>query len=110
MADNYHIKEIRSVVGDWFCVTADREEDRWFIERVIAWALIEAEGKIDHVKAILTDGLPNLDEGDTYYVASADMGFLGISWGEVYRQAVSNGAFVREITHLVSDKLKSGSI
>jgi hypothetical protein len=27
MTDNYHIKEIRPVIGDWFCVTANREED-----------------------------------------------------------------------------------
>jgi hypothetical protein len=103
MSTNHRIKEIRPVIGDWFCVS-NPEDDRWFIERVIAWALVEAEGQIDHVQAILTDGTPQIDEGDAYFVASSDVGFLGISWGEIYRQVVPGPSFVREITDLVQAK------
>jgi hypothetical protein len=103
MSTTYRIKEIRPVIGDWFCVS-NPEEDRWFIERIIAWALVEADDKIDHVRAILTNGIPHIDEGDAYFVASSDVGFLGISWREVYSQVVPDSSFVREITDQVQAK------
>jgi hypothetical protein len=96
---SYRIREIRPVIGDWFCVSTDR--DRWFIDRVIAWALVEAEGEVDHDKGIVTNGLPHLDEGDACYVASSDVGFLGVTWGEVYRRTMPNDAFAWEITDQV---------
>jgi hypothetical protein len=96
---SYRIREIHPVIGDWFCVSTDR--DRWFIDRVIAWALVESEGEVDHVKGIVTNGLPHLDEGDAYYVASSDVGFLGVTWGEVYNRTAPNDAFVWEITDQV---------
>lgn len=28
------------------------EENRWFIERVVAWALVRKKGEVDHVRSI----------------------------------------------------------
>jgi hypothetical protein len=103
MSDDYCIKEIRPVIGDWSCVSTERD-GRWFIERIIAWALVEAKGSIDHVQAVLTNGIPHTAEGDAYFVPSSDVGFLGIPWGEIYKQVVPDSSFVREITDQVRAK------
>jgi hypothetical protein len=101
VSDGYSIKQIQPVVGDWFCVT-NFDPDRWFIERIIAWALIEAEGEFDHVKPILPNGwAPASDDGQHYCFPANEIGFLGISWGDVYRQANAEHVISRDITELV---------
>jgi hypothetical protein len=101
MSDGYGIKQIQPVIGDWFCIS-NIDRDRWFIERIVAWALVEAEGEIDQVKPILPNGYaPASEDRDFYCFPSDEIGFLGISWGDVYRQANADHVISRDITELV---------
>ena len=58
MASVYWIRQLLPVTGDWYVVT-NPEDERWFIDRVVAWALVHADQKVDHMRAIDTSGMPH---------------------------------------------------
>jgi hypothetical protein len=65
MADSPFIRQCYSVTGDWFVV--DNTEDRWFIERVVLWSVVEVEGAISQVRAIESSGLPGETRHDPFF-------------------------------------------
>ncbi len=98
MRAQYHIRSLTPVAGDWF-VVSNSDGDRWFIERVVAWALIEARDKIDHVMAITSNGMTHEnDYGDTYFVFGEDVSHFGVCWKEVYDKTPPSPHLVRELT------------
>lgn len=100
------IRECYPVNGDWFCVTHQLGEERWTIERVILWALLDdKDRKVEHkIWAIVSyGGIPNLHEMTwyTYYVKGSDTSPLGKTWDEIYRSTTPTGArMVRDMTKL----------
>ena len=102
MADIPYIRHCYPVTGDWFLVNRNADnpngEDRWFIERVVLWAVVEVKEHISHVRAINSIGHPHLDEGDTFFVHGADMSPAGVTWKELYDQTQPTLMQIREIT------------
>ena len=97
------VRAITHPVGDWFYVQRVHDGDRgdrWFIERVVLWALRSGDKFVDHVSAIVTNGLPSGDDGDWFYVLGTDECPDGKSWNEVYRSVRPSQMMVREITSL----------
>lgn len=100
MTIHYKIKRVLPVAGDWYWVS-NPEDNRWFIERVVAWALVEAKSSIDHLRAITSNGIPHLDDdGDSYFVFGDDMSPLGILWRDVHQNCPASPLNVREITDI----------
>lgn len=98
MANEYEIKSVLPVSGDWF-VISNPEDERWFIERVVSWALVVAEGKVDHIKAIGPTGLPSAEEdGDSYFVYGDDESHFGVTWREVFNKSTPSPHIVREFS------------
>ena len=98
MRAEYHIRSLTPVTGDWF-VIHNCENDRWFIDRVVAWALIEARNKVDHVMPVTQRGMPHEnDDGDTYFVFGEDQSHFGVTWREVYDMTPPSPHVVREFT------------
>ena len=97
MANIYRIKQLVPAGDDWYCVT-NPEEDRWFIERVVLWALVEGDEVVDHVRAIGDQGMPVEDE-EAYFVRGSDPSpKTGHTWHEMYLKTIPERIFVREIT------------
>ena len=98
MPEHYRIRSIQPVTGDWFCVYGC-EDSRWFIERVVAWALVRKKAEIDHVRAIDSCGHPLETDGyDAYFVLGADVSPIGPTWREVFDSTPPSSCMVREIT------------
>lgn len=101
MSADYRITQIKPVIGDWFCIS-EIDHKKWFIERVIALGLVQSENDFDHVVPILPNGCAPAPEDRTFYLfPSHEIGFLGLSWGEVYQQANAELVISRDITELV---------
>jgi len=98
MVKHYKIRSIQPVSGEWFCVYGC-EDNRWFIERVVAWALVRKKTEIDHVRAIDSCGHPLESDGyDSYFVLGADVSPIGPTWREVFESTPPSSSMVREIT------------
>ncbi len=98
MVEHCEIRSILPVSGDWYCVYGC-EENRWFIERVVAWALVRKKDEVDHVRAIASQGIPHESEGyDSYFVLGSDTSPIGPTWSEVFQTTPPSSCMVREIT------------
>lgn len=97
----FQIHSCHPVTGDWFVVTQhhdSRDGDRWFIERVVLWALGKSDNSVDRVQAITASGLPHEDEdADTYLVDGRDASPFGKTWNEVYASMRPSRQMVREL-------------
>jgi hypothetical protein len=108
----YKIASTQAVVGDWFLLWAPKGDgDRWFIERVVLWALVESEGHYPHIKAIGAHGLALPPEGmgnGYWFVFGSDNSPMGPTWGEIFKSAEQRVTDpCREITNTVSKFLAS---
>jgi hypothetical protein len=105
VATAFWIRQLMPVSGDWYVLT-NPECDRWFIDRVVAWALVHADLSVDHVRAIDTRGMPHEDnDGDSYFVLGSDFSPLGLTWQEVYHKTSPSRCLCRDITDLVRDRM-----
>lgn len=101
MSSTFTIKHTLSVIGDWYCVS-NPEADRWFIDRVVVWAVVSSATEVDHVRAITVNGLPHEDNGgNSYLVNGYDVSPMGTTWDNVYKNAPLQSNLVREITDSV---------
>lgn len=60
--DHLKIHALLPVVGDWFVVYGV-EDDRWFIDRVLALAFVNSRHMVNHVRPILADGMEHDADG-----------------------------------------------
>lgn len=112
MPHTYKIRQILpETTGNWFVITNPEADHRWFMERVAVWALVEADGLVDHVRGVGGDGMP-LDaaihpkfDGESFIVHGPDMSPTGKTWAEVYAAGEILGmSSAREITDVVRQK------
>lgn len=98
------IRAVTHPQGDWFVVTINRDQngDRWFIDRVVLWALRSGDKVVDHVAAVGCTGLPDENDAfsDRFYVLGTDSCPDGRPWNEVYQGVRPTHVMVREITEL----------
>lgn len=74
-------------------------EDRWFIERVVLWLVMElTPHTVEHIRACTCNGLTNDKDGDCYFVRGDDKSPVGKTWGELFEETLPSRCNVREIT------------
>jgi hypothetical protein len=107
-----HIRQVVQPTGEWFVVT--EFEKRLFLERVVLWALVEKEDKIDHVKAVGQDGLtmPRDEDEEVSFVMGSDMAPNGQSWADLYRQTKTEPKTLggKEVSHLLHSEPGRGAV
>lgn len=93
----YHIRQILPVDGDWFALLPEYlgkdEGYRYTLERIIAWALIEADGLVDHVAPIGCQSYPLTNDinDDISFVYGRDRCPTGQTWLEVWNDTAPAG-------------------
>ena len=97
------IRAVTHPQGDWFKVTIAREHeagDRWFIDRVVLWALRSGDQVVDHVSAVDSTGVPDAGDPlqDRFFVLGTDACPDGRPWNEVYHSVRPSPVMVREIS------------
>jgi hypothetical protein len=99
---HFQIRQCLPVEGEWFVVEHDVAEDRWFIERVILWAIGGSPREVDHVAAIARTGIPHRSEcGDSIFVKGSDKASNGMLWSDVFAKITPSELAVREFTELM---------
>ena len=105
---SYRIHSTRLCEGDWFQIEIIRDsgEERVFIERVIYWVFVEADGLVEHLDAICNNtprialGNNHLAFSDCFFVNGKDKCPSGSTWQELFDKAVPSLLNVRDITQL----------
>ena len=108
----FQIHSCHPVEGGWYVVTCHQEaadeRERWFIERVVLWALGKSDNTVDNVRAITASGLPHEDEdADTYLVNGRDASPFGKTWDEVYASLRPTRQMVRELPSTLTEATES---
>ena len=81
---------------DWFLV-AHLETKRWCIERVVAWALFQADENTTNVLSGFIGQGYVPDHEDCFYVKGTDKSPTGRRWGEIYDDIMPGARNSREI-------------
>ncbi len=97
------IRAVTHPHGHWFEVRIAREHetgDRWFIDRVVLWALRSGDKVVDHVVTVDSTGVPDTSDPfqDRFFVLGTDACPDGRPWNEVYHRVRPSPVMVREIT------------
>jgi hypothetical protein len=116
MEPTYRISSTEAVSSDWFFLW-NPEGPRWFIERIVLWATVEADGQYDHVRAIGAQGMVLPPEGlfgGYWFVLGGDNSPMGPTWAEIYKKAPAKPGEYRfdpckEITDAVKGFLSPSS-
>jgi exoribonuclease II len=69
------IRAVTHPQGDWYVVSVHHDHDkgdRWFIDRVVLWALRSGDKIVDHVVAVGSSGLPETEDSSDRFFALGD--------------------------------------